>query len=176
MKRCVDDSKLQTSAVFSLLLLSSYTQFWVVYFMPKYFHFLNRLAAVTKKLTYERTLLVLPSPNSRAHSSSLRLFQRIRPSPMPCVTFRNKLFCFQLGLVNHPVQPPSWRTTLCWLSRLLIQCIRSSPPYLEAIPICSLRTHCALLSGAALFNVCYQDDQTVEDKIGGTCCLYEDEK
>jgi hypothetical protein len=41
--------------------------------------------------------------------------QRIRPGPRPFVALRNKLF-FTSRCCNSYAQPPSWRTTSCWLS------------------------------------------------------------
>jgi hypothetical protein len=54
------------------------------------------------------------------------------------VTFRNKIIFYGELLA------PRWRTTPC--PRLLIQFIRSYPPYLEAVSIRNLRTrHAAVI-------------------------------
>jgi hypothetical protein len=80
------------------------------------------------------------------HFPLFKSFQRIRPSPRPCVTFCNKLFFLWQGVVS-PMPNPRKRTTTFQCPRLLIQYIRSYPPYLEAVSsIHNLKTRHAVVT------------------------------
>jgi hypothetical protein len=73
----------------------------------------------------------IPSPGS--------FIQRIRPGPRLCLISRNKFIFYGEGLLAQAGGPP---LVVCPL--LLIQYIRSCPPYLEAIPS-SATCGCAML-------------------------------
>jgi hypothetical protein len=55
----------------------------------------------------------------------------LHPCPRPCVTFSKKLFHFAARSFTHTLNYQTGRTPLVGCPRLLIQYIRSHPPYLE---------------------------------------------
>jgi hypothetical protein len=68
-------------------------------------------------------------------------FQGIRPGPRLLVIFRNKLIFLRRGVVSRTPNPQAGGPPLIGCPRLLIQYIRSYPPYLEAVSsIRNLRT------------------------------------
>jgi hypothetical protein len=82
-----------------------------------------------------------PSTKSRIHFLSIRSFiQGIRPGPRLLVVFRNKLIFYGEQLLNLQAGGPS----LVGCPRLLIQYIRSYPPY-HVSSIRNLRTRHAVV-------------------------------
>jgi hypothetical protein len=82
----------------------------------------------------EPALYRILSSKSHVHFPQLRsFFHRIRPNPRPCVTFRKKLIFLRWVVVNPTLNPQSRELPLIGCPRLLSQCIRSYPPYLEAV-------------------------------------------
>lgn len=79
----------------------------------------------------------LPCSHEPATGPCLCLvFQIIRPSPRPCVTFRNMLISYvEKLLASHSTPPPpqDGDPPLIGCLRLLIKYISSYPPYLEAV-------------------------------------------
>jgi hypothetical protein len=63
----------------------------------------------------------------------LRLCQVIRPVPRLCVVIRNKYWVLRGRVVSPPPNPQAGRPPTVGCPRLLIQYIRSYPPYLEAV-------------------------------------------
>jgi hypothetical protein len=59
-------------------------------------------------------------------------FQRVRPIPRPCVTFRNNPV-FMGGSCKPPPNPQTGWPPLAGCPRPLIQYIRDYPPHLEAV-------------------------------------------
>jgi hypothetical protein len=81
------------------------------------------------------------------HFPCLRSFQSIRPIPRPFVTFRNVFIFLRWGVVSPPPNPQAGWPPLVGCPRLLIQYIRSYPPYLEAFSsIRNLRTRHAVVT------------------------------
>jgi hypothetical protein len=84
---------------------------------------------------------------SHIHFPCLRSFQSIRPIPRPFVTFRNVFLLLRWGVVSPPPNPQAGGPPLVGCPRLLIQYIRSYPPYLEAFSsIRNLRTRHAVVT------------------------------
>jgi hypothetical protein len=63
----------------------------------------------------------------------LKLYQRISPRPRLCVVFRN-MVKFTVRVVSTSLNPQAGGPPLVGCPRLLIQCIRSYPPYPKAVP------------------------------------------
>jgi hypothetical protein len=96
----------------------------------------------------------IPRSKSPVHFLCLRSFQSIRPSPRSFVTFRNVFLFFYGGeLLAPPPNPQAGRPPLVGCPRLLIQYIRSYPPYLEAFSSNrNLRTRHAVVTRDPLNN------------------------
>jgi hypothetical protein len=75
-------------------------------------------------------LHALPITSSLTVSSFI---QRIRPSPRPFVTFRNKLIFLRWWVVSPMLNPQVGRPPFVGCPRLLMQDIRNYASYLEAI-------------------------------------------
>jgi hypothetical protein len=74
-------------------------------------------------------------------------FPKIRPIPRPFVTFRNVFPFLRWGVVSPPPNPQAGGPPLVGCPRLIIQYIRSYPPYLEAFSsIRNLRTRHAVVT------------------------------
>jgi hypothetical protein len=58
----------------------------------------------------------------------------MRPSPRLCVVFR-KVLNFMVGDISPPPNPQAGGTPTVDRPRLLVQYIRSYPPYLDAVSI-----------------------------------------
>jgi hypothetical protein len=69
----------------------------------------------------------------KLHFPVLRLCQVIRPVPRLCVVIRNKYWVLRGRVVSPPPKPQAGGPPTVGCPRLLIQYIRSYPPYLEAI-------------------------------------------
>jgi hypothetical protein len=86
------------------------------------------------------------------HFSVPRSFcQRILPGPRLCDTFCNRLDFLRCWVVSYPPNPQAGGPPPVGCPRLLIQYIRSYPPYLEAVSsIHNLRTRHAVVTGDPL--------------------------
>jgi hypothetical protein len=73
-------------------------------------------------------------PRSKSHTNFLlpMPFQRIRPFPRPCVTFRNKLLLLLWDVSSSP-NPHAGGPPLVCCPRLLIRYIHSYSPYLQVV-------------------------------------------
>jgi hypothetical protein len=81
------------------------------------------------------------------HFPCLRSFQSIRPVPRPFVTFRDVIHFLRWGVVSPLPNPQAGGPPLVGCPRLLIQYIRSYPPYLDAFSsIRNLRTRHAVVT------------------------------
>jgi hypothetical protein len=65
----------------------------------------------------------------------LRLCQVIRPVPRLCIVIHNKYWVLRGRVVSPPPNPQAGGPPTVSCARLLIQYIRSYPPYLEAVSI-----------------------------------------
>jgi hypothetical protein len=72
-------------------------------------------------------------PKSHVHFPVLRLCHVIRPVPRLCVVIRNKYWVLRGRVVSPPPNPQAAGPSTVGCPRLLIQYIRSYPPYLEAV-------------------------------------------
>jgi hypothetical protein len=83
---------------------------------------------------------------THTHFPLLRLFiQRIRPSPKPCVTFRNNINFLRREVVRPTPESEAGVVPLVGCPQLLIQYIRRYPAYLDAVySICTLNTRHSL--------------------------------
>jgi hypothetical protein len=79
----------------------------------------------------------------------LRLCQVIRPVPRLCVVIRNKYWVLRGRVVSSPPNPQAGGPPTVVCPRLLIQYIRSYPPYLETVSsIRNPRTRHAVVTGS----------------------------
>jgi hypothetical protein len=76
----------------------------------------------------------IPCAECQIHFPLLVLYQRIIPSPKLCEVFCNIVKCLRWGVVSTSPNPQAGGPPLTVCLRLLIQYIRSYPPYLEAVP------------------------------------------
>jgi hypothetical protein len=67
------------------------------------------------------------------HKTPVTSFQRIIPSPRPCVRFRNTLILFYGEELLGPTRSLSWRTTACLFPLLPVQYVHSYSSRLEAV-------------------------------------------
>jgi hypothetical protein len=95
----------------------------------------------------------IPCTKYHVHFPVLRLCQVIRPVPRLCVVIRNKYWVLWGRIVSPPPHPQTGGPPPVGCPRLLIQYIRSCPPYLEAV---SIRTHapCRIWDISNLYSKC----------------------
>jgi hypothetical protein len=100
--------------------------------------------------------------------------QRIRPFPRPLYKLRNKYnFFLRWGVVSHPPNPQAVGPPPVGSPRLLIQYIRSYPPYQEAVSsIHNVRTRHAVVTKDLLNMDGILGGQFKKDEMGGTYSLY----
>jgi hypothetical protein len=81
------------------------------------------------------TLLSMSRSSSKSHIyfPSSSSFQRIRPSPTPCVTFHKKPAFLRWGILSPSSNPQAGRPPFVCCPWLVIQYVCSYPPYLEAV-------------------------------------------
>jgi hypothetical protein len=90
----------------------------------------------------------VPRSKSQVHFLALRsIIQRISSCPRFLMNFRNRLIFLRWGVVSPTPNPQAGGPPLVGCPRLLIQYIRSYPPYLEAVSsIRKLRTRHAVVT------------------------------
>jgi hypothetical protein len=109
--------------------------------------FLLHTLPISSSLTALHRLLTFHLPNPISIFFSLGRFQRIRPGPRPFVTIRNKLIFIWCGVVSPTPDLQAGGPLFVKCARLLIQYIRSYPPYPEAVfSILNLRTRHAMVT------------------------------
>jgi hypothetical protein len=91
-------------------------------------HLVNKFHAI-----YETRRIITVFTRACHWSLSWATCQRIRPSPRPCVTFRNMLVFYGEKFLCPHQTSQTRRPHLVGCPQLLIQYIRSYPPYLETV-------------------------------------------
>jgi hypothetical protein len=76
----------------------------------------------------------VPYPKSHIPFPFLKLYQRIRLGPRLFWMIRNLVIFLRWGVLSTSSNPQAGGPPLFGCPRLLIQCIRSYPPYPEAVP------------------------------------------